>query len=592
MSQRQNAQLGIRLVKRKRRVTSESPKQKTSNQVKTPSQVKTPKAPTQVKTPTQVKRSKICIVEDADVTPSVSFHSILQDCAKAFQTQGVRDIVCSFFDYEDAIRFCVRNVLVAQIALRLDINREFFDNDGFPGKLEKWEVEANMTAFTERDSVDLLTGQDDSFQFFDHESFADAFLAYAMIRPAMKYGSVICIKWILELQQSYWTKTLHKSSSLPTRMRNVLTECVRYTIREDRLAHFQWLLELVNLPFDSRFLTEAILRDHCLFVEHLLFKYRFKKSIVYTGCVRSIPMMELLWKHHFPFNGRLTNKFIQQGDMPKVNWLLGQGVKERDTRDTRETSNAMDLGSGENSEIEHMPYLECAIRAKSYPAIERLADYEYKCSSALVEMTILNHDLKAMEILFRRFFSHRRMAFDNFDKHEAFLLAFIEKLQSIDFSIYNNPDYELSVVLRWMNQYRPNDLSDSLLFSRAIRHQTTDAANAKEMLDFLYGIEIRGLNVNHMDEAILYSSDAICEWLLSKQIPCSQLGMDQLVDFATSDNSSGWRWKRIERLLHHPLCAHLRLQKLWPDIESGMPTEHTFSLVPVALPEPMQIVRA
>jgi hypothetical protein len=112
-----------------------------------------------------------------------------------------------------------------------------------------------------------------------------------------------------------------------------------------------------------------------------------------------------------------------------------------------------------------------------------------------------------------------------------------------------------------MNTYHYNDLSYSLLYSAAIRGRTS-----RDDLEFLDGCRFGGLNnltVNHMDEALLQTSDLVCEWLLNHSISCSQLGMDQLVDLARKTNDTVY-WKRVERLLNHPVCAHLRLQQLLP----------------------------
>ncbi len=551
MSHHLNKLLGIPTSSRKRkRVVNES-KEKINTGYRTGIDPPPPK-------PKHARR-KYCVVNDDIDGPSDTIRQVLLDWhPEAFNEIGVRRNVYSFLGLMDAVRFCLRSVLVARMALRLSENRRIFeetiqylisfDSEFVPPDKRLCE---QMNATTTD-----LSGKKITFKFHRHQEFADAYFA-DVIRKIVQFGSILCIGWVLEVRNDH-------QIGLSEHVISALNESVLYTIKRKEFAKFQWLLELKEIRFDRTWLEVAIEYDLQQFIEHLLFKYNVRRSISYANWARSIAMMELLWRYKFPFTAKITNKFIAQRDLEKVTWLLGKGVQEdRDIKEDKEPS-----------------YLEQAIKMDNYAAMEKLAEFGFQCSTALLAKTLLQGKLTAVEYLYKFYFRDsqgrpKRMAFEDVEEHGDFLFQFTCKLAPENQSDIMNPN--LLATLRYMDEEHCNDLSFTLLFSTLIRNQYVGP------LHEFFKLYPSSLSVNHMDEAILLESNEVVDWLLENKVACSQLGMKQLIE-----SDKAWKWLRIQKLLNHPVCAHLQLQPLWPTIQKELRPSTEFHLVPMRICPPQE----
>lgn len=514
-------------------------------------------------------RRKYCVVNDDVAGPRDSIRDVLLDLhPKAFNEIHVRRKVYSFLGLGDAIRLCLRNLLVARMSLRLSENADYFapweamaEYEGCVGIAEAPQeiIDANTKAI-----VQDLSGNDMKLQFLSHHEFADAYFA-DIIRKIVRFGSILCIPWVLDVRNSYQT-------GVSVHVVAALNESVLYCIQKNEFAKFQWLLELNDVRFDRTWLQEVIERDAAQFVEHLLFKYTVRRSVEYATFAKSIAMMELLWKYKFPFTAKVTNKFIAQRDQEKVTWLLARGVQE--DRDTK-VSEKRDKRDKEKEPL----YLEQAINVDNYAAIEKLAEFGFPCSTQLLAKTLLQGKLTAIEYLYKCFFSTKRTVFDNMEEHHDFLIAFVSKVVPLNQTSEFVANPNALAVLRYMDEEHCNDLSFSLLYSTLIRYQFTGPLHELfKIHPHSLSISQGSLSVNHMDEAILLESDQIVNWLLEKKIACSQLGMVRLVE-----SDKAWKWTRIQHLLNHPVCVHLQLQPLWPTIQQELRPSTEFRLVPMKL---------
>lgn len=535
MSQRLNKQLGIVTVKRKsvRDIDNE-------NQPPRPKHM----------------RRKIYVVDDDDLAPSNTIGLVLMKWHAVFNEIGVRRTVYSFLGLGDAIRFCLRNVMMTRILSRLHENRQ-------------WFVTFGPNAHNVIPTKDL-TGTDIEVICTNHAEFADAYFTDC-IRQIVRFGSVLCIPWVTKIRDSYF-EDLHDDfkdaniSEIAIFGTKIFNESILFMIRHNNLAAFQWFLELDSVKFDRKWLEMAIQEDRVQFVDHIMFKFNnLRRSARYAPLARSMEMMKLLWKYNFPFTAKVTNKWIAEHDMDKLTWLLANGVKQ-------------DLEFKQTDK--ELSYLEQAIKTDNYAATEKLAEFGFPCSTQVLAQTMLQGKLSMVECLYKCFFRDRRIVFENVEEHYVFLANFLKRLfptipdtaTIVDIAATSFINMNLLSTLQFIEREHCNDLSFSLLYSTAIRLQSID------LLQCLWKCTTRRVNDNHMDEAIVLDSDAVCDWFLEKNIPCSQLGLARLME-----SDKAWKFKRMERLLNHPACAHLQLQPIWPTIQQQLRSTTEFHLVPMHL---------